>query len=703
MNKGAQKWVTDFKFRGLGIQPPKDNIAEYYSEADYFKYFMAPVCFIASGIAYDDYNWKLAEKGGFDAQDYLTNELPKLVIPNTIITFFNDHSEGCAWMFVLRAICKYMPVTKQVADLIPNLTKVWNDLQAKEIEVRYACFDVDGVDVPVYCKKGTDEPFGYVPDQRIIYPTDVRAKFGSKLVNNAVHKSYNMLGKGEFELVKAAVDNNLISKADLKKVRVPYITDDGKVEYKEVDALDYDKPSRDVMALFANLPKAMVDEAGDEIHALVMMVEDGMQVSDDVRQYVDSAKRKLVDDYDYSKPNWDSMKYADGDKTDGDYQWMDFDVLLEEYIKTFDISGECSINQLISYMRASDDSPTPSPVVHKATVGTVKDDIGKLVAITPDEEFNILRTEILKTFGVDTDQTQITAESIHNQLSAYSSIATDDERKTVALYAAETMLPLSVSEKIYDMIEGVEVEVTEDSALSVIDKLVSAQAFTDARQFLQGVLDKINGGVHKDNHYKVTTEAEEAGIRARLADAESKPSAMEPNELINETVRLIASLEEYDAVKVMARIMRSCQIECIRDALHESCSEEEIAHITPAKTEESFEEVVQRICDEDTAARLVLAFTSNSSYEPAKREYVDKFEEIGAYMLHEVRAEINRDPSVENRSTMTDILYRYFRIMMCDVAVDGETVLDEIEAKAKTAQPTGQRILMGALELAGRG
>lgn len=68
--------------------------------------------------------------------------------------------------------------------------------------------------------------------------------------------------------------------------------------------------------------------------------------------------------------------------------------------------------------------------------------------------------------------------------------------------------------------------------------------------------------------------------------------------------------------------------------------------------------------DPETLARINIAISTGSAVDISPTNYIDKFEEAGAVMLHGVRELLSKDASLENRQRVQDVIYAYLVIMM---------------------------------------
>lgn len=110
------------------------------------------------------------------------------------------------------------------------------------------------------------------------------------------------------------------------------------------------------------------------------------------------------------------------------------------------------------------------------------------------------------------------------------------------------------------------------------------------------------------------------------------------------------------------------------------------------------EELTKIGVDPETLARINIAMSTNSQVDISPTNYIDRFEEAGAIMLHGVRELLSKDASLENRQRVQDVIYAYLVIMM------GEekklpTVIQFTADKRDNAQGDAKVLIEKAMEV----
>lgn len=102
--------------------------------------------------------------------------------------------------------------------------------------------------------------------------------------------------------------------------------------------------------------------------------------------------------------------------------------------------------------------------------------------------------------------------------------------------------------------------------------------------------------------------------------------------------------------------------------------------------------------DADTLSRITIAMTTGTKAEISPTNYVDKFEEAGAVMLHGVREVLSKDACLENRQRVQDVIYAYLVVMMGEEK-KLDTVVDFVADKREKAQGDAKELMTKAMEV----
>lgn len=654
MNKATSVWVMNYYFAGLGLPVPEDY-EEHFNQNTFFEQYSSPMFMLCSGLAYKDFDFAKADKGDFEAQSYLANEVPKLIEPNRLIQLFNNLNIGFAWMYILREICHYVSPTQDAGKVVSNVRAAYNKYMESH-EIRYAVFDGDGTDVPIIIDKVTGKVCGSFSCECVIYPETVRASAGTSLLSNAMNKPYYQLAEVEERLLRDGLDKALFSESACKTVSLPYVTIDGAVEYRDVSFFDENKPPKDVVALFGAMPKSLIDSCGDEIHALIAMVEDGSQVSDAVRIYVDAIKNRLVDDFDAKDPA--SKCYGMLDNSDAarklerqGYVVKDLSTLIEEFLNEFNMSKQCTMEQFLEFYCSGEDNTTPPapPVTDTSDLDRKIEELeAQVETLTKEKE------ELTKR---------------NNELEVKLSNVPDLD------YVAQVASKCNI--KAED-IEAAKVasRTTDDFWVAIVYRLTRSIDYPEEPQPYESSVSSY-----------ATQQSLQLGVNPWFVEQAIKATPNGNDTLFFlELLKLILDNDAENAVADMATFAS--------DLTALGLSDDEVNRILSSQVEEQSKSML----DLYKYAADYLAHNS-AEQKVETKEYVDKFEEAGALMLHRVRESISKDAGFENRFALTAVMYTYFRLLMGDTEKEYDEVVEALRTGAEEAKPQGKVIIEEARQL----
>lgn len=666
LNRGASAWLRSYKFEGLGLPVPTD-LPEYFSEDVYFKEYMAPICFIASGMSKEDFDFDLANTGTYEAQDYLMNKTKRLLIPNQLIQFFNNLGVGYAWMYVIRELCDYITPTDDKDQVVPLLKKSWRNYM-QDHTLRYAVFDGAGVDVPVIINNGTETLAGSFPKEYVLYPEHLRAGRDTQILQNATKKPYYQLSGIELLLLQDAEKAGIAGESDYGVTRIPYITSEGAVEHREVTWKDDDVPPKEVMSYIGNMPKSVIDACGDEFHALIAMVDEGANVSDEIRMFVSTIRNKIVDDYDVPKPSVGAyVRTADAAvearlKAEG-FEFVEIAQYLRDYMESFEIPDTITLKQFFEwYETPGDDTAPPTPIGQI----TSESDVDRIAVDMKADGFSEEDCTWIKTttFGVAT-----TVEDAYKALAKHLSAKLEEVSSTQL--TSEAVDKVNTNDLVVKSAElGFPRAMWKDDSRIINEDTIEPDYFW--RQIACNTLDQL----------RPTKENIKNNLSGIVILNEVIDKAVGEGHNCHEVYRsIIKQIVDESKEKNSDLASFYSFTESVRSAIG-------MPDISDADLYEAILESINKSPE-----------TSGEAADAAL--YVDIFDKVGATMLQRVRELIHKDSSIDTRAGMKPVLYAYFRIMMCnhEDPKEVEGAKEALEERKQGATKHAIEILDEAIEI----
>lgn len=692
MNKATSVWCQNYNFVALGLPVPED-FEEFFKQDVFFKQYSSPMFMLCSGLKYEDFKFDVADKGDFEAQSYLANQVPKLIEPNRLIQLFNNLNVGFVWMYVLRDICRYVQPTTDPNKVVSNVRAAYNKYMVSHV-IKYAVFDCDGTDVPVVVDLDTGKIVDSYPNECVIYPDNLRVTNGSRIFATAVNKPYYQLSEAEIALLDQGYDKGIVSETSAKKVSLPYVTVDGAVAYRDVCWRDTNKPPKDVVALYGAMSKSLIDSCGDELHALIAMVEDGATVSKEVSDYVAMIKSRLVDDFDKHDPA--SMcygMYSNADEAraleEQGYVVTELRTLLEDYCQEYNISKSCSIQQFLDFYSSGEDELTP-PVAESATLQETLNSVeSKMFNVA--KELEELKAKNAKR-NVATELEALRAENAKLKEELANS-AKDLELEDLKAENAK------LTEELHGVGFNLESSVKRATELGIDSDVVDgiARNHDDVETFWEELLETVIHTAERPNEpsilsSKVSNYAEmsvlQLGVNPLFIEDAIKSSGNNDTTFLLEVLRKVTEGVKKDEVHLDMGVV-------VKDLTELGMSDDDINRAFSTSPEDTAD-------NDSDLYRIAVSYllSKKAATEEVKivpKEYLDEFEGAGALMLNRVRKSIDADSSFENRGTLTDVMYTYFRLLMGDVNSERDEVIEALKTGAEKAQPQSKGIIEEAI------
>lgn len=684
MNKAGETWVKNYYFQGLGLDPEYgDSFESLYDQQTYFREFLVPMSFMCSGLTPDKYDFVKAEKGDNEATDYIMNKVRKLNIPNNLIQFFNGQRIGFAWMYVLRPLCAYIHQSSTEAEVISNLRLSWEAFM-KDKDIRYAAFDGYSTDVAIIVDKKTQQPVGEIPDNFILYPTNVRAGLGTSVLKNAVQKPYYLLSDVEYSLLNEASEKNIFNKHDSWETELPVVSDEGAVVIRKYQWFMEDKPPVKVAQMMGDMPKSMIDSCGDALHALIVMRNEGSKMDLEIVDYIQKEEAKLVDDIDrpmapgyriYSDPAQDLSKMG--------FTCKELSEVIEIFCKENDLSKDISVQQLIDWYNADDNEPAPAPV---QTATKFSDEAFKSVC----EELHVPEWAVTES-AMDLFMVANTMEEAYRSLIKFLSENVGSMESAVD-QASSIGIPLSVINDAATSASNVDdfwKRVVAESS-GVVDNKKSLVEDASSHGFPKEIVDKVSSA-----EYNVSTKAAfwqamaEECMKSKVSPLGSLRSVSRDMGIPMDIISTFEGGEDDEAVtadfwKKMCEGLYGQRNErklvdldtLVRTASDVSIPADIVNDVItnqPSMVEESAFWMVM-------SGALANAYNEKAEITEApavEPEYFDAMHEAGVTMLNEIRSYINVNPDIKERMKITDCIQIYFRIVM-GVMTNKDDILESL-------------------------
>ncbi len=369
MSKSSDAWILASKYTAFGTKPasklennPKNNL-------DYVNKFLTPAAFMISGIPKEEFDFKKAGSCNNDALSYLSSLLSGSDI-NKMISIMNSIVPSPAWMLYLPDL---VDLYKYNGNLSESLRQAV-DAYMKTHKVAYGVCYADGTDIMVITDNDGN-PIPAYPKSTVLYSEAYlklhTIRHGTNTLSNLLHKEWWKYTKLDKELIASL---EWIEAKDFAKFDIPIVTESGDVVIEPHSYLDDKLPPDEVLDLYSNLPKALVDESENIVAAAIKYCQNNADClkSDKAQEYVSDVSKRI------SKSNTQSSKeYADvfavelPDSKDGvdveqqlkerGYKTRTFDEAIEDYMTSFGLDKNITVQQLIDYMNAPEDSENPVP------------------------------------------------------------------------------------------------------------------------------------------------------------------------------------------------------------------------------------------------------------------------------------------------------------------------------------------------------
>lgn len=699
MSNASEQWTKECKFKALGLNPPADNTELLPYSDEYITKFLVPATWMTSGKDKSEFNFNKAYKGDQAALAYLAQQVDSQSI-NKLISVMNSNAPTPAWMIYFPKLMDYYKYDGLLNTSIKSANKAFIDAHKLSFGVCYA----NGSDIQVVVNNDGSPIDGY-PNNIYVYTEEEIKEFGIRVgtttIPDLLKKEWWKYTNAEAALLQKA---KFLKKDDFKSYPAPVIYQDGTITEISVNYLSEERPPIEVMAIYESLPQSIVEHCGTKIHAFVDLASSGDITLQDTaaKKYLSEVKKILADGKDTMAVVADEDSVAKLIQESG-YVTMSFDEALRGYLNDYSLDENITVKDLLKYMETDDDSFVPEPFNKEAFRQQVikeeqisKEEVededvvflvaGKLEQIEMPKAMvdNIVNCIINKTpYESESPETHIILEKVgftHGQIGEIINAYEKNEKFDFSNLVAYQM-----------RIRGADEQMIADMQ-SVLNGNVT---FAECKSF-----------AHNDPFNVAVGELTSAGYSIPeakgLLGGNSKPVMTSELTACGYSDEMINAITAGDTVAIAHKLFENVFSDSTEEQKLLDCLKENKSYVVEkpsvdadAVVQESLEGIGM---DADMIGRIKLAMSSGTPIDLAPTAYVDIFDKVGATMLRRVRETISANSSYESRSSVTDVMFAYFRVLMGreDNMPD---ILEGLEQKSSEAKPAGKAIIDEAIQM----
>lgn len=442
MSKASDRWASESKYTLLGLEPPSDKSILQKFNNDYIRDFLIPASYMVSGKSKEEFDFDKANKLDSAAIHYLSTVAAAAEI-NQFISILYHKYETPIWMMFLPDLVDLYEYDGLLKSSIDKAISKYMETHS----VRLGTYGTTATDIEVVIDSDGNPINGY--PQCYLYSDSEVAKYQIK------HGTNTLLDVCEKDWWKYDTDDEALLahipfdfSVFVRPHTLPVLDPETNTAGYKVFRYDSpDRPPKEVVSLMMMLPDALINDCGDPLHALLTYVQDNPKSlsTDDAKAYVKNLQnnKEFVNAAKHVANANDNVTDAStvpssvrlpkdkggvdiSDRPDfrerlesEGFVVQDLDTVILDYIKSANLSGEITVNDLIKYMNDTEDTFLPVPFdkeaykeevlksvdwdgVKKEAIDSVDWDGVKRDAIASIDKAAVVK-ECLQSVGVDQD------------------------------------------------------------------------------------------------------------------------------------------------------------------------------------------------------------------------------------------------------------------------------------------------------------